>query len=697
MGSLLKALSFIPWIIVVLLVGYFLSKIVRIIPNNRVGIVEKWRSRKGSLKEQIIALNGEAGYQPDVLRGGIFFLPPWSYKIHKVSLITVGQGEIAYIFARDGKSLDPSQAMGKVIVECNNFQDARAFLENGGQKGQQRAILREGTYAINLAQFVVLTADRIHYLPTGEDKELATFTRMAELIRSRDGFIPVTILGKDDLQGEVTIHDGPSLVGEEIIAPTVGDDPKYPETYHNKFQDPEKFLAAGGFRGKQLQVITDGTYYINRLFATVEFKPKTIVGEDEVGVVVSYFGPKGTDVSGDEYLHGSLVEKGNAGVQYEPLSAGKYPFNTSAGKVVKVPTTNVILKWRSGETGKHRYDEHLKEVRLITKDAFEPCLPLSVVLHIAAKDAPYVIQRFGSIEKLVNDTLDPIISAYFKNIAQTKTMTELLQDRSEIQKTVTEGMKESFAKYNLSLEEVLMDTPYDPEDNGKIEAILAQLRDREIAREQFKTYKEQTLAAEKLRELKEADAVANQQEMLTNSKINIEISSNQGEAALQKAIKDAEQIRVTASAEAEKEAMIGVGKATAIEAQVNAFGGPQFKVMQDVGTAFANAIGGAGIPIVPSTQVIMGGNEGKSISPIEAFFGLLTTEKIQEFASNNRDESEKIASMKASLKQKIDDAAAEASKKETSKGTTGNSHETSAEVDESLEIQADASEGQIKD
>ena len=38
-----------------------------IIPNDKVGIVEKWWSPKGSLKEQIIALNGEAGYQPDLL------------------------------------------------------------------------------------------------------------------------------------------------------------------------------------------------------------------------------------------------------------------------------------------------------------------------------------------------------------------------------------------------------------------------------------------------------------------------------------------------------------------------------------------------------------------------------------------------------------------------------------------------------
>ena len=44
------------------------------IPNNRVGIVEKLWSPKGSVTEgRILALDGEAGFQADVLRGGIHF------------------------------------------------------------------------------------------------------------------------------------------------------------------------------------------------------------------------------------------------------------------------------------------------------------------------------------------------------------------------------------------------------------------------------------------------------------------------------------------------------------------------------------------------------------------------------------------------------------------------------------------------
>lgn len=249
---------------------------------------------------------------------------------------------------------------------------------------------------------------------------------MAQYLSNLYGFAPVVIKGESDQMGIVTVHDGPSLSHQDIIAPTVGDDTKDPGTYHNNFQDPERFLLAGGFRGRQYQVLTDGTYFINRLFATVDLLPKTVIEVGNVGIVVSYIGPKGEDQSGVDYKHGELVENGSRGVWKDPLMPGKYAFNIYAGNISKVPTTNIILKWIAGESGAHMYDENLAEVNMITKDAFGLMLPLSVVIHINYKNAPLVIQRFAEIKKLVNDTLDPMVSAYFKNEGQKKTFIELV-------------------------------------------------------------------------------------------------------------------------------------------------------------------------------------------------------------------------------------------------------------------------------
>src|SRR5215208_7343984 len=159
---------------------------VRAIPNTRIGIVEKRFSPKGSVKSGFIALNGEAGFQPNVLRGGIHYLMPVQYIVHAAPLVTIPQGKIGYIFARDGKLLDSTQTLAS-NVDTSDFQDVEGFLKNGGQRGPQRRVLREGTYAINLVQFIVLTDGRVYSLPLSRD-DMEVIQRMAAVITDRGGF-----------------------------------------------------------------------------------------------------------------------------------------------------------------------------------------------------------------------------------------------------------------------------------------------------------------------------------------------------------------------------------------------------------------------------------------------------------------------------------------------------------------------------
>ncbi len=593
------------WWWVIALALFFLTGI-RFIPNNRVGIIEK-RFGLRTLKSGLIAMNGETGFQPQVLRGGLHYLMPVQYAVHMAPLVTITQGKVGYIFARDGAPLEPAQVLASNVT-ANDFQDVTSFLKNGGQKGPQRLILREGTYAFNLMQFVVITEERVYSLPLSRD-DTAVIVRMAEVIKERDGFRPVIIKDNDDKIGIVTVHDGPSLPQGEIIAPVVGDDPEKEDEYHNKFQDADRFLKANGMRGRQLQVLVEGTYYVNRLFATVEMIHKTIIDVGNVGVVVSYTGEQGVDLSGSDYRHGELVSRGQRGVWSEALLPGKYPFNTYAGKVISVPTTNFILKWIKNEVGSHNFDENLTEVSLITKDAFEPSLPLSVVVHIDYKKAPLVIQRFGDIKRLVEQTLDPMVAAYFKNVAQTRTLIQLLQERSAIQQQSSLEMKEKFAHYNLELEEVLIGTPSSPTGDKQIETILTQLRQRQIAEEQVETYSQQEKAAVKERELREAESRAAMQTKMTEAELSISIQSNQGKAEYERSIQQAQQIRALAEAEAEKVARVGIAQALATEEQVRAYGGPQFQVTQQVLNRFAEAIQQSKVDVVP--RVVVGGSGEK--------------------------------------------------------------------------------------
>jgi len=636
-------------VLVVMLVLLIASRCVRYVSNNRVAVVEKLWSRRGSIAGGLIALEGEAGYQPDVLRGGYHFFFPFQYHIHTQPLVTIPQGQIGYVFARDGAPLEPTQTLASNIRTAD-FLDVRRFLNDGGQKGPQRTILREGTYAINTAQFVILTQERIYGVKLeGSDESL--FAEMHGIIDKRAGFEAVVLKDADDMIGVVTVHDGPALTADQIIAPQVGTDQNAAASFHNSFQDPEKFIAAGGRRGRQLQVLVEGSYFINRLFATVEKVAKTIIEVGHVGVVISYTGETGIDTSGDEYRHGEMVDRGSRGVWSEPLLPGKYAFNTYAGKIIIVPTTNFILKWDQDTTGQHKLDENLSEVSLITRDAFEPILPLSVVVHIDYRKAPLVIQRFGDIKKLVEQTLDPMVSAYFKNVAQTRTLIELLQERSDIQEQAGSEMRAKFAGYSLELQEVLIGTPRAAPGNDQIEQVLQQLRQRQVAEERVTTYKKQQIAAEGEKDLREAEARAHQQTVITESELSITVQENQGKASLKRATQEAEQTRTMARAESDRIRIIGEGEAAkivalagadadritrtglalaeTIEKQAAASGGAQFQLTRQVVERIAEALEKSGVDIVPRVQISSGGNggEGGGAAMLQALIGMMLSEK----------------------------------------------------------------------
>jgi uncharacterized membrane protein YqiK len=624
---------------------------MRYIPNSRVGIVEKLWSRRGSVPEgRIIALNGEAGYQADLLRGGFHFgLWRWQYRIHKVPLVTVPQGKIGYVYARDGQPLPPSQTLGRV-VPCNNFQDARTFLgETGegdesllGQRGRQRAILREGVYALNLALFFVITEDQVYRLNLQGRQELEALMSWHDELREIGGYHPVVVgapiqtldpinpekkITVDGI-GIITVQDGPSLPPGEIIAPAVGNDRNDPN-YHNNYQDPDAFLRAGGRRGRQYVPLTDGTYFINRWFATVEMVAKIVVPIGYVGVVVSYYGKAGRDVSGDAFRHGERVAEGERGVWEKPLGPGKYPFNTYAGNIILVPTTNFVLHWITGRSEAHRYDESLRSIDLVTRDAYEPLLPLSVVVHIDYQKAPGVIQRFGDIKKLITQTLDPMLSAYFRDIAHKKTMLELLQQRDEIQRESREELRRKFRDFDIECVDVLIGKPGTAEADGKIESLLEQLRLRQLSIEQIETFERQRAAADKLRTLNESQAQAAMQTQLTNSHVEVQIAENRGEADLARARKQAEQMVVTAQAESQQRVLagrgegsrilqVGLSEASVLLRKIGSFGDPRLYALQLVAENLAHS----SQPLVPE-RVFMAGSHGENGQGPAASQGLL--------------------------------------------------------------------------
>jgi uncharacterized membrane protein YqiK len=101
----------------------------------------------------------------------------------------------------------------------------------------------------------------------------------------------------------------------------------------------------------------------------------------------------GIDLTGDQYKHGRTGLTALAAACGASRSPGKYAFNTYAGKVTMVPTTELHSEVEPVGNRLASLRREPVEVLLITKDAFEPSLPLSVVVHIDYRKAPLVVQR----------------------------------------------------------------------------------------------------------------------------------------------------------------------------------------------------------------------------------------------------------------------------------------------------------------
>jgi len=570
-------------VVLTLAMGYrFFIRILGmvIVPNNGVGIVTKKFNiggKNATLPDgKIVALNGEAGIQADTLAPGLhFWLWPWQYSVNVVPFITVEEGQIGIVEARDGVPLSGGRVLAKQ-VDCDSFQNARAFLQNGGQRGPQITVIPPGTYRINTALFTV------------ED-------------------VPVLEI-KDNRVGIVTTKEGRSLPTGEIAGIRVEG--------HNSYQDGETFVKAGGFKGLQEQVLLAGRYFINPQFATVEMVDMTEVPIAHAGVVIAYVGEVGVDVTGEAFRHGSLVEKGKKGVWAEPLDPGRYAINPRTHRVENVPTANVVLNWATGKSEAHKLDEKLSTITVRSSDGFKFNLDVSQIIHIPRNDAPKVIARFGSMVNLVTQVLEPTIGNYFRNAAQNSDVIEFLKSRAERQADAKKQISEALDDYNVGAVDTLIGDITPPDD------LMKTLTDRKIAEQERVTYETQRQAEIVRKELQQARAVADTQAKVVDSERSVAIAEFAAQASVRRAEgearakttiaeADATVIKTVGGAEAEKTQKIGLAEAAVIKQKVEATSREVF-----VSIEVARALAGSGQKLVPDIMA-SGGNGGSGSTIIE--------------------------------------------------------------------------------
>lgn len=580
----------IPLIVIVLVIAGVVALLgLVIISEKQVGIVIKRFSRTSLPPDRLIALNGEAGYQAKTLAPGWYlWYFPWVYQIKKVPVTVIPQGEIGLVVAADGAAIPPERILGKV-VDCDNFQDAAKFLTNGGEKGRQLDILTAGAYRINTALFTIITRQT-----AGQQGMNPDALRVHQIA--------------PDMVGIVTTMDGAPIDEGEIAGLYIPN--------HDNFQNAQAFITAGGRRGLQEQVLLSGSWNLNPWFVQVEQVPMTEIPIGYVGVVISYVGKAHIDVSGTDFKHGDLVNVGHKGVWVTPLYPGKHPINTRVMSVELVPTTNIVLNW-SNRTEDHNYDRSLSSITVNSKDGFTFELDVAQIIHVGALEAPKVISRIGSVQNMVDHVLQPIVSNYFRNAAQSYTVLDFLNARSERQKEATEHVGRAIRAYDVEAIDTLI---------GKIvppPALMQTLTDRKIAEEQNKTFQVQQEAQTQRQQLVRATALADIQQEMVKSEQGVSIAELEARAQIKQAEGEAESIRLKANGEAEATRAIGEAKAAAYQAGAAAMGEEGFTAVQ-----LMQIVGDQKVRIIPEIAVNGGGQGGGSL--VEALLGILLRSEMQK-------------------------------------------------------------------
>jgi uncharacterized membrane protein YqiK len=545
---------------------------VRVIGENESGLVIK-RFGPSLPPGRLIALDGQAGYQARLLPPGWHLgLFVWKYQVKRIPMVVVPPGEIALAVAADGASI-PSERILAREVACDHFQDAEAFLRNGGERGRQLGFLTAGTYRINTALFQVVTRHSADIL--GIDVEPADLA-----VRH----IP------PDQVGIVTTLDGRPIPAGDLAGPSVEG--------HDSFQKGQAFMEAGGCRGLQEAVLLSGSWNLNPWFVRVDLIPMTEIPIGYVGVVVGYVGHEHLDVSGDAFTHGDLVPRGHKGVWVEPLLPGKHPLNTRVMKIERVPTTNIVLNWAT-RTEAHQYDERLAPITVRSKDGFAFSLDVSQIIHIGMKNAPRVISRVGSMQNLVDHVLQPTVANYFRNSAQQVTVLEFLSARSERQREAFEAIQRAIEAYDVECIDTLIGDILPPGELMKTQT------DRKIAEELTRTYDAQRESQIKRQDLERETAVANMQSEVVRSEQEVRIAERKAMAVAESAKGEASAIRLRAEAQSDATRLLGSAKAEAYRQGVAALGNGEYVTLQLTSTLAEHQI-----KIVPDIVAGAGNSAG---------------------------------------------------------------------------------------
>jgi uncharacterized membrane protein YqiK len=564
-----------------------------------------------------IKRGGVKGIQLRTLPPGLWPIHPYLFRVSVTKTTVIPQGKVGIVTSADGAQLDPGRLLAKAISNHRNFQDAEQFIASGGQKGPQVDILTPGTYRI--------LTDSTPLEGGGERKPGLFFVRLMD----------ATVIQENQI-GLVEALDGATLDPRDYVAT--------PVEGHDNFQDGNDFIGNGGQRGPQKDILLPGTYYVNSMLfkvipeAAKEIKPGEVavivsnVGKDpseevrramaakirerlereeqeQVAHVTALIDDKATvadikqdlalndpaDRRLDEGAHEAyVVPAGFRGIQETVVGPGRYYVNTLAVTPIVIPTTNQTVEWTSGELA-----NTFNPFEVISKDGFTMQLEVRVVFRIKPEDAPFMVAKIGSVDRLIQNVMHPLIDSIFRNQASESSAMAYLQNRHEEQERAEARVRAHLLKYHVDVVNVLICHIHLPEDLMKTQT------EKILAEQKQHMFNAQREAEERRIQLERTKAQADNQVALMAATVGVEIAGKRSEQRKAEGEGEASYILATGTAEAEKVRLMGEAQGVAYAQQVNAIGPQGVALIETL-----KVIGEKGVRITPDVMASGGTGEG---------------------------------------------------------------------------------------
>ena len=329
------------------------------------------------------------------------------------------------------------------------------------------------------------------------------------------------------------------------------------------------------YQGIQLEVLGEGRYFRNPYVWDWQIFPVTDIPAGQFGVLVRKFGknlPEGEIIAPDDETKG---------IVREVLGTGKHRINPYAYDVKRcddivimpgnigvvcnltgkdlfsgtrndlgyargflAPPTQKGVQMTVLKEGTHRINPYIQSVAIvniqsqryefsgkdaitfITQDGFKISLEGTVEFNISPVYAPVLTQEVGNMEDIMKKLILPSVSGFARIEGSKKTATEFIvgESRQEFQNQLEEFLRKNCQAWGISVNSVLIRDIIPPQKIAQI------IRNRELAQQEAKKFRQQIEQAKSATALEEQKMLALQRKSKVQAdteRITSEIAAKQ--------------------------------------------------------------------------------------------------------------------------------------------------------------------------